>query len=269
MDQKELQLKYGFNMQKLKAIITDDEKSSRIVLKNLLANFCPEVEVVGEAGSVEEAYVHVDEVKPELMFLDIQMPNGNGFTLLQRYEQIPFDVVFITSYDQYAINAIRFNALDYLLKPIVITELQDAVKKAISRRSSLSFPSSNMNNLIQNMGLDLLEQRIAFHKNDQVRYIPVKNISHIKSDGNYSIVITDNNELFSSSKTLKEYDDYLSSFPGFIRIHRNCVINVRMLKSYSKTEPCVITMDNGETLEISRRKKQEVLESLKSISPRV
>lgn len=269
MARRVLQFKYGFDMLKLKAIITDDEKSSRIVLKNLLTNFCPEIEVIGEAASVEEAYLFAQEVNPDLMFLDIQMPHGNGFTLLQRFEQVPFDVVFITSYDQYAINAIRFNALDYLLKPIVITELQDAVKKAVARRTSQGPASSNMSNLIQNIGLDLLDQRIAFHKNDQVRYIPVKSISHIKSDGNYSIVITDADEIFSSSKTLKEYDDYLSSFPGFIRIHRNCVINVRMLKSYSKTEPCVITMDNGETLEISRRKKQEVLESLKSISPRV
>lgn len=256
-------------MSQITAVIVDDEKNSRIVLNNLLANFCPAVTVVGEAGNPEEAFQVISGIKPDLVFLDIQMPMGTGFSLLQRFDQVPFEVVFITSYDEYAINAIKFNALDYLLKPVVIAELQEAVKKAEERLKDKSLRGAAMQNLIHNIDKDILDQRISFHKNDQVRYIAVRNISHIRSDGNYSIVITDQNEMFSSSKTLKEYDDYLSAFPGFIRVHRNCLINVRKLKSYSKGEPCIITMENGDTVEVSRRKKQEVLEALREVAPKV
>ena len=256
-------------MQKISAIIVDDEKNSRIVLSNLLSNFCPMVHVAGEAASPEEAYPLITDLNPDLVFLDIQMPTGTGFSLLQKFQQVPFEVVFITSYDEYAINAIKFNALDYLLKPVVIAELQEAVRKAEERIRDKSLRGSAMQNLIHNLDKDILDQRISFHKNDQVRYIAIRNISHVRSDGNYSIVITDQNETFSSSKTLKEYDDYLSAFPGFIRVHRNCLINVRELKSYSKGEPCIITMENGDTVEVSRRKKQEVLEALREVAPKV
>lgn len=256
-------------MRTISAIIVDDEKNSRIVLNNLLSNFCPAVQVIGEAASADEAYGIISEQHPDLVFLDIQMPTGNGFTLLQKFQQVPFEVVFITSYDEYAINAIKFNALDYLLKPVVIEELKEAVRKAVERLQDKSQRIASMQNLIHNIDKDILDQRISFHKNDQVRYIAVRNISHVRSDGNYSIVVTDQNETFSSSKTLKEYDDYLSAFPGFIRVHRNCLINVRELKSYSKGEPCIITMENGETIEVSRRKKQEVLEALRLVAPKV
>ncbi len=256
-------------MRTISAIIVDDEKNSRIVLNNLLLNFCPAVQVVGEAANAEEAFAIISDKNPDLVFLDIQMPTGNGFTLLQKFQHVPFEVVFITSYDEYAINAIKFNALDYLLKPVVIDELKEAVRKAVERLQDKSQRNASMQNLIHNIDKDILDQRISFHKNDQVRYIAVRNISYVRSDGNYSIVVTDQNETFSSSKTLKEYDDYLSAFPGFIRVHRNCLINVRELKSYSKGEPCIITMENGETIEVSRRKKQEVLEALRLVAPKV
>lgn len=256
-------------MATIKAIIVDDEKNSRIVLHNLLSNFCKTVEIAGEASSAEEAYPLILEKKPELVFLDIQMPTGTGFSLLQKFEQVPFEVVFITSYDEYAINAIKFNALDYLLKPVEITELQAAVKKAEDRIGNTLRTDTGMQNLIENLDKELLDQRISFHKNDQVHYVSIRDISHLRSDGNYTNVVTAHQGVYNSSKTLKEYDDYLSVFPGFIRVHRNCLINVRYLKSYSKGEPCVITMDNGDTVEVSRRKKQEVLEALRDVSPKV
>src|SRR5438309_1656858 len=117
----------------MKAIIVDDEEKSRKVLRNLLEKFCPEVNVCAEADGVERAAKFIADMKPALVFLDIQMPTGNGFDLLKKYEELPFEVIFVTSYDEYAINAIKFSALDYLMKPVEVADLKNAVAKAIKK----------------------------------------------------------------------------------------------------------------------------------------
>lgn len=249
--------------EKIKCVLVDDEKNSRIVLKDLLQNFCKEVDVVGEASNVEDAFEVINEKKPHLIFLDIQMPTGNGFTLLKKFDKVPFEVIFITSFDKYAINAIKFSALDYLLKPVDIAELQAAVQKALGVHNKKSSSHNLIVNLLQSIDEDLKEKKIAFHKNDAVRLIKVSDISHIESDWNYSNIFTSADEKFSSSKTLKEFEEYLHDFPFFIRIHKNSIVNAHHIAKYSKGEPCIITMNDGTELEISRRKKQEVLEILK------
>src|SRR5687768_7808677 len=123
---------------KINSIIVDDEKNSREVLQTLLAKFCPEVNIVGEAASVKDAYQIISKTNPDLVFLDIEMPMGNGFSLLQKFDTIPFSVIFITSYDHYAINAIKFSAIDYLLKPVETSELKCAVSKAISKKKEVN-----------------------------------------------------------------------------------------------------------------------------------
>src|SRR4051812_47628005 len=120
------------------ALLVDDEESSRIVLRNLLSDFFPEITIAGEASNVEDAYVIAREKQPELVFLDIQMPRSSGFTLLKKFQEVPFEVIFVTSYDKYAINAIRFSALDYLLKPVEVADLKNAiarVKKSIIQKT--------------------------------------------------------------------------------------------------------------------------------------
>jgi len=244
--------------------LVDDEHDSRIVLKDLLYHFCKEAELIGEASNVEEAFTMINEKNPDLLFLDIQMPMGNGFTLLKKFEKIPFEVIFITSYDKYAINAIKFSALDYLLKPIAIPDLQNAVKKAAKKLTDTKTNQSMILNLLQSVDENEYEKKIALHKNDSVRFIKISDISYIESDWNYSNIFSSSNEQFNSSKTLKEFEDYLSSYPFFIRIHKNCIINIYHIIGYSKGEPCIVTMQNDKELEISRRKKQEVLTLLKS-----
>ena len=115
---------------KIVTVLVDDEESSRIVLRNLFRDFFPEIEIAGEAENVEEGYELIKNKKPELVFLDIQMPRASGFTLLQKFEEVPFEVIFVTGFDKYAINAIKFNALDYLLKPVEVTDLEAALNKA-------------------------------------------------------------------------------------------------------------------------------------------
>lgn len=247
----------------LKCILIDDEKNSRIVLKNLLSDFCKEVEVIGEAANPEDAYTLISNKKPDLVFLDIQMPTGSGFTLLKKFREISFEVIFITGFDQYAINAIKFNALDYLLKPVDIHELQMAVQKAIARMQNKTDNRKQIVNLVTDYETQTEEKQIALHKNDVVRLIKISQISHIESSGNYSHIFTTENETLTSSKTLKEFEDYLTAFNFFLRIHKNCILNIRQVQQYSKGDPCFITTINGATLEISRRKKQEVLSILK------
>lgn len=251
-------------MRKLRCIIVDDEANSRIVLTDLLQNFCEEVVIVAEASNVEDAYNLINQKRPDLVFLDIQMPTGNGFMLLKKFEEIPFEVIFITSFDKYAINAIKFSALDYLLKPISISDLQLAVKKAATHFIKRVTNQKLIVNLLQSVDEGIEDKKIALQKNDSVCFIKLSEISFIESDWNYSTIYTVSNEIFSSAKTLKEYEDYLFDFPFFIRIHKNCLINVYHIKKYSKSEPFIITMQNGTELEISRRKKHEVLEILAS-----
>ncbi|MFN0188354.1 MAG: LytR/AlgR family response regulator transcription factor [Bacteroidia bacterium] len=250
-------------MRKLRCLLVDDENDSRIVLKDLLRNFCQEAEVIGEASNFEDAYVLINEKSPDLVFLDIQMPTGNGFMLLRKFEKIPFEVIFVTSYDKYAINAIKFSALDYLLKPVAIHDLQNSVKKAYEKLESKKTNQNLILNLLQSVDDNESEKKIALHKNDSVRFVKVRNILYIESDWNYSNIYTSTNEEYTSSKTLKEFEEYLLPFSFFIRIHKNCLVNVNHIREYSKGEPCIITMQDGKELEISRRKKQEVLVLLK------
>lgn len=246
--------------------MVDDENSSRIVLKELLSSFCREISVVGEASGVDEAYVVISDKKPDLIFLDIKMPTGTGFSLLKKFESVPFEVIFITGYDTYAIQAIRFSALDYLLKPVAVPELQEAVKRALHKFENNFASQKNVVNLLQNEQEEGVNKKIALHKNDSVHFIKISDISHIESDWNYSTIYTQHHEVFSSAKTLKEFEEYLRKFNCFVRIHKSCLMNANHILQYTKGEPCIVTMQNGTELEISRRKKQEVLEILKSTS---
>src|ERR1041385_8097688 len=132
----------------MKAILVDDEEKSRRALRNLLEKFCPEVEVCAEADGVEKAAQLIKDLKPTLVFLDIQMPTGNGFDLLKKYDSLPFEVIFVTSYDEYAINAIKFSALDYLMKPVEVDDLKKAVGKAV-KKNGTGTTSLQGNNLLK------------------------------------------------------------------------------------------------------------------------
>ncbi len=248
---------------KITAIIVDDEKNGREVLSTLLKNFFPEVELLGEAEEVESAYKLINSKHPQLVFLDIQMPRQSGFSLLKKYEEIPFEVVFVTSYDQYAINAIKFSALDYLLKPVEVKDLREAITKA--RKSISQKTNSNVQfiNLLKSIDSQTKERKVAVHVGDNVKLISEANIISLESDGSYCIITTTTNEKYTTSKYLKDFEEYLGNDSDIIRIHKSCMINVQHIKVYSKGEPCIIEMINGQTFEIARRKKSEILERLK------
>ena len=157
----------------ISAIIVDDEKNSRQVLKSLLDKFIPEVLVVGMASNVDEAYDLVNRLHPQLILLDIQMPGGSGFKLLKQWEELPFEVIFVTSFDQYAINAIKYSALDYILKPVKVDDLRFAIKKAVKSITDKTTKQQQIVALMANMDSQANEKRVAVHVHDKVKLLNV------------------------------------------------------------------------------------------------
>lgn len=245
------------------AVIVDDEERGRKVMRSLLTKFCPEVDVIGEASSANEGYSLCVQKAPQLVFLDIQMPTGNGFTLLERFKDVPFDVIFVTGFDQYAINAIKFSALDYLLKPVEVSELKNAVARAVRSIQVKEDKKVQIVNLLNNINPDASEKRISIHSNDKVVVINAGDIFYVEADGRYCNITTAKAEKYVISKTLKEFEEFFVESPVLVRISKSAMLNVSGIKSYVKEEPYYIEMRDGKLFEISRRKRQEVLEKLK------
>jgi len=248
---------------KIRAVIIDDEERGRRVLGKLLLKFCPEVEVVGDAGSVKEGYTLCVQKQPELVFLDIQMPTGNGFKLLEKFTEVPFDVIFVTGFDKYAINAIKFSALDYLLKPVDVAELKNAVARALKSNTDKMNKQSQIVNLLNNIDPEAKEKKISVHSNDKVIFVNTSDICYIEADDRYCNLTTVKAEKYTIAKTLREFEEFFSENPAFIRISKSVMLNVNCIKAYAKEEPYYIEMKDGKMYEIARRKKQEVLERLK------
>lgn len=251
-------------MNKLNAFIVDDEKNSRIVLTDILTRFFPNVTILGEASNISDAFEGISETRPDIVFLDIQMPSGNGFTLLQKFDPIPFHVIFITSHHQYALQAFRFNALDYLLKPIDVEELEQSIERFLSIKLKALEYRKQILNAMDDLDPSVESKKLSLHKNDAVHLVPVSSIVSIEGDGRYSQLSTLENEKFTSSKTLKEYEEYLAPYQEFVRIHKETIINVSHIEKYSKKEPYWVLLSNGKEFEVSRRKKQEVLDLIKT-----
>lgn len=249
---------------KIRTIIVDDEKNSREVIRSLIKDHCPNVEVIGEASGVEEAYKLIKDVSPQLVLLDIQMPTGNGFTLLKKFEDPDFEVIFITSYDKFAINAIRYSALDYLLKPVDLTLLIQAFERAEKKLSKLDRGNLEVENLLENLSDTNSDKNLIVHEKEEVRVIKISKIIYLEGEINYTYVHTIEGEKLISPKSLKEYEDMLCSNESFVRAHRKYIINTHYIRSYSKGDPFLIKLSNGVELEASRRKKQDVLKSLRN-----
>lgn len=250
----------------LTIFLVDDERNNREVISELIERNFIDLRIVGEAASVNEAFEKIEICKPQLVLLDIQMPRGNGFTLLKKYRELPFEVIFITSYDEYAINAIKFSALDYLLKPVELPDLESAIKKARKAIENKKFRSTEVINLLHNLDNEISNMRIPVHEGENVRLIKTNELLYITSNGRYSDLFTLNGGKHTIAKSLREFEDYFGEKSSFIRIHKECIINTIHVKRYSKGEHCFIELVDGKTFEVSRRKKQEVLERIKGHS---
>lgn len=244
------------------ALLVDDEADNRELLSNLLQSYFPEIEVLGTASSVDQAYGLILKTSPQLVFLDIQMPRANGFNLLTKFDPVPFEVIFVTSYDQYAINAIKFNALDYILKPVEIENLQETIKRAVQKIEQNKRDTLQIVNLLYNLDTQNKDKRIAVHVSDRVKILDVREIMYIEADGRYCNIFNKDGERFSTAKILKDFEDYFGQESSFMRISKSYLINVSYIKSYSKGEPLMVEMTDEIIFEVPRRKKSEILDKL-------
>ncbi len=236
----------------IKAIIVDDEKRGRDSLQRLLEEYCPAVSIIGQAESVDSAAELISEGQPELVFLDVEMPRGSGFDLLKRFEPAPFRTIFITAHNHYAIKAIRSMASDYLLKPVDVDELMTAVEHVVATiRSERTAPLSTDPAPVLKSG------KLAVPVKDGIAFLAPSEIIRLQADGSYTYLFTAA-ERYTASRNIKEYEDLLSH-STFFRAHNSHLINLEHVKSFSRTEGYFVTMSDGSSVEVSRRRKDDFL----------
>lgn len=252
-------------MAALNTIIVDDEEFARSSLYFLLQENCPEVNICGIAKSVGEARTLLQSYDIDLIFLDIAMPGENGFSLIPQAQEANATVIFTTAYDQYALKAIKANAIDYLLKPIDIEELVAAVEKA-TKYQQLN-QALHQNTGLKNLETALKEQkginRLTLPSGQGYRLIDVDDIIHIEADSNYSIFHLKNKEKITVSKVLKDYEEILPE-ERFFRIHKSSIVNLKYVKEYNNKNGLVLLLENGESLVVSRRRASDFFEKIKT-----
>jgi two-component system, LytTR family, response regulator len=245
----------------IKAVIIDDEEGARESLANIIGRYFSEITVVAKAAGVDDAYEQINNTNPDIVFLDIEMPSGSGFSLLERFEKVNFEVIFVTAFDHYAIKAIKFSALDYLLKPVDIDDLKEAITHFKNKnRTSVSSVNTQLDVLFNNLKKDGAK-KIAIPDTHGFSYIDFSEIIRCESDGNYTTFHLTGNKKIISSRTLGEYESLLES-ENFFRVHRSHIINLSHLVRYVKGEGGYVVMSDGSSVEVSRRKKQEFLDGL-------
>ncbi len=246
----------------IKALVIDDESSATNTMKLMLQRYSPEISLLQTTTDIPNAVSIIGTFKPNLLFLDIQMPGTNGFDLLKQIPLIDFDVIFTTAHDKYAIQAIRFSALDYLLKPIDPDELQAAIQKFILKHQ-LNYNSKPLyNNFLHNIQSPKKDFKLAISTTEGTYFLSPCDIIRLEGEGNYTNFFFINRRPLLTSKTLKEYEEILCEH-GFIRIHKSHMVNCSHVVSY-KNEGELIMKDNS-VVEISRRRKEEVLNVLKQL----
>lgn len=248
-------------MNPLKAILVDDEKNNLINLEQLLKTYCPDVAVMATAINAAEGKSAILHHRPELVFLDIQMPGKNGFELLQELNQYDFEVIFVTAHDQYAIQAVRFAAVDYLLKPVNIDELQAAVSRA-SARSREKRKNLQLENLLQLLQEQKEDHRIALTTMKETRFIRTTEIIRCESNNNYTIFFLAGGEKLTASRPIFEFEELLKSY-GFIRCHQSHLVNRKYVKSWLKEDGGFLLLENGHQVPVSKNKKEIVTWALK------
>ena len=240
------------------AIIVDDEPKNVKILKALLSEYCPEVRVVGEASSAEEAANVINENKPDVVFLDVEMPYGNAFDLLDKLKPVDFEIIFVTAFDDYTLKAFRYSAIDYLLKPVNIDELKAAVEKATSQKNMKNM-NLQLNNLLFNLHKNAdSPARIAITSHDGFSFVSINEIMRCEAKGNYTYIFTADHQKHISSRNIKAYEDMLPS-SIFFRIHHSHIINIGYVKKYHKGRGGTVEMEDGTMIEVATRRKNEFL----------
>lgn len=241
-------------MKLLTAAIIDDEEDSVSLLRIQLEKHCPQIGNIYTFNSPLKALEEIELLKPDLVFLDIEMPELNGFQFLERLMPVAFSIVFITAYNEFAIKAFRFSALDYLVKPIYINDLVEAVKKAVN----VGKPSEGQLELFQRQMQAERINKIAISSLSGIVFINLDDILYIEASSNYSILVLTDGEKVIVSKTLKDVQEILEN-RSFFRIHRQYIINLNKVKHFNKID-CLLTMENNKQLQVARIQKDKLIE---------
>jgi two-component system, LytTR family, response regulator len=250
--------------QKIKAVIIDDEKNSREVLHNMLNKYCTDIAVIGDATGCDEGVELIRRLKPDLVFLDIQMPDGSGFNLLEEIEKPDFDVIFVTAFDQYAIKAIKYSALDYLLKPVNPQDLIQSVER-YREKSYTGQINKRLEVLMQNVGSGSSKPRkIILSTAEGYHVVNPDDIIRCQSDSYYTNFYFTDGKRVIVSKTLKEYEEMLTDF-GFVRCHKSHLVNVKYIKSYLRADGGFIMMTEGTEIPVSRRKRDYIVNIISNL----
>jgi len=242
----------------IKAVIVDDELNCVEMLEWLLKTYCPIVSVVGLCTSGEQGIEAINKYRPDVVFLDIEMPKMNGFDMLEKFEQLSFDVVFTTAYNKFAIKAFRYSALNYLLKPVDPEDLQTTIKKLEERKSAVG--KDQLNLLLENMkNLSNPVQRIALSTGDGLIFVNTSEIMYCQAESNYTNVVLTNKNKILVAKTLKDIDETLSG-KDFFRVHNSFLININQIRKFVRGDGGYILMNDDTHITIARSKREEFFE---------
>ena len=242
----------------INAILIDDEMHCLETLSLLLKEYCPGVHIQAQCRSAKAGLEAIDKSKPDIVFLDIEMPGMNGFEMLEQLREIPFAIIFTTSYDQYAIKAIRFSALDYLLKPIDPGELEGAVKKVEEQRH-LPLAEQFQMLLKQIKGTDHQFNKVAVPTSEGFELIPADQVIRCEANDNYTHLFLKNKGKVTACRTLKEMEEQLHDFTFFIRVHHSYLVNLNEVTKYVRGEGGYLVMSDGSSVNVSRSRKDSLL----------
>jgi two-component system LytT family response regulator len=243
----------------IRGIIVEDELHSRETLRGMLDRYCRNVEVVAEADSYRGGLEVIREHKPDVVFLDIQMPDGSGFRMLEELDEVDFEIIFTTAFDQFAIKAIKYSALDYLLKPIDPEELVKATKK-VENKLSKQTVNQNIQVLLDNIkSRDAESHKIVLSTSEKIHVIETDQIIRCESDNYYTNFFLADGKKILISKTLKENEELLSDH-NFIRPHKSHLVNVKFIKGFLRSDGGYIELTDGSKIPVSRRKREKIIE---------
>jgi len=248
----------------IRAVIIDDIEHTHKVITEIIKKYFTEIEIVGQAYDVKNGIEILSKKSPDIVFLDINLPDGTGFDILKQIEKRDFKIIFVTAHQEYALNAIKFSAIDFLLKPLDEDEVVSAIKNTISiikkDEEQLKIETFISNYKNQNSK----DQKIILKTQDSIYVTKVSDIIRCESDGNYTVIYLNNGSKILISKTLKEYNELLKEY-NFIRIHKSHLINTDCIVKYEKRDSGIVCMNDGSKIPVSHRKKDILINALNNL----
>jgi two-component system, LytTR family, response regulator len=243
----------------IRSVLIDDESNSLEMMEWLLKTYCPQVSIEAMCNAADKGVEAINKYRPDVVFLDIEMPHMNGFDMLEQFDKLFFDVVFCTAYDQFALKAFKYSALNYLLKPVDPDDLKETIHRLEEKRSAPSKEQIEL--LLQNIRQTMRPaiQRIALTTNDGMIFVATQDILYCQAESNYTTIVLKDAKKIMVSKVLKDIDETLSS-SDFFRVHNSYLINLNRIKKFVRGEGGYVIMDDGTSISISRSRRQEFME---------